>query len=272
MARTPAVMVDGRALAGLAPSELADLLVPAIEPLPPQHQAQFLNLSTHDRAANYTDKVHKIYSTNAYKTWIKRDVDFHSTFVELSRMNHECKPNCGYYFDPLTMSQRVYAVRDIMPGEELTVAYIDPIQSRAERQARLQKDWGFRCSCQRCTAEEHIGAESDDRVEQIKSLWKELDDYSKSSSASVGKAELLVTLFQLEGLEGRIHEVYYRAALEYNGVGDAGMAMKYARLCIDRGMLIRGPKQPFLTNMREIIADPGKHWSWRFRLQEDKTS
>ncbi len=35
------------------------------------------------------------------------------------------RPNCAYYFDPQTMVQRVYAVRDITPGEELTVAYTE---------------------------------------------------------------------------------------------------------------------------------------------------
>lgn len=81
-ARTPAVMVDGRALTGLAPRDLAQLLVPAVGGLPKHHLAQFLDLSTHDAAKDHTDKVHKIYSTNAYRTSIRRGVDFHSTFVE----------------------------------------------------------------------------------------------------------------------------------------------------------------------------------------------
>ena len=40
-------------------------------------------------------------------------------------MNHDCGANSAYYFDPQTMAQRVYAVRDIMPGEELTVSYTE---------------------------------------------------------------------------------------------------------------------------------------------------
>ncbi|TLD16173.1 uncharacterized protein PgNI_00220 [Pyricularia grisea] len=269
-ARTPAVMVDGRALTGLAPHDLARLLVPAVGGLPGHHLAQFLDLSTHDAASDHMDKVHKIYSTNAYRTSIRHGVEFHSTFVEVSRMNHECSPNCAAYFDPGTMSQRIYAIRDIMPGEELTVSYIDPVQTRAARQSRLRKDWGFSCSCQRCTSEAHLGAESDARVEQIKSLWGELDDYSARPEAARAayptKAELLITLFRLEGLDNRIHEAYYRAALESNGAGDAVAATKYARLCLDRGLLTRGPSQPFMEAMRSLIVEPEKHWSWRFRV------
>ena len=99
-------------------------------------------------------------------------------------------------------------------------------------------------------------------------LFAELDDYSAGSQASPGKAELLVTLFRLEGLHGRMHEAYYRAALEYSGVGDVGMAVKYARLCRDRGLLVRGPEQPFLASMMKLIQTPEEHWSWRHRIRD----
>src|SRR4051812_28312599 len=43
----------------------------------------------------------------------------------VSRLNHACSPNLGYYFDSTTLSHRVYAVRDIFPGEELTISYVE---------------------------------------------------------------------------------------------------------------------------------------------------
>ena len=43
----------------------------------------------------------------------------------MSRLNHDCSPNLGYYFDSDTLSHRVYAVRDIFPGEELTISYVE---------------------------------------------------------------------------------------------------------------------------------------------------
>ncbi len=57
---------------------------------------------------------------------------------------------------------------------------------------------------------------------------------------------------------------------EYSGVGDEGLALKYARLCLDRGLPLRGPHQPFIKNMRELINSPEAHWSWRFRVQGKK--
>ncbi len=40
-------------------------------------------------------------------------------------MNHDCRANANYYFDLESLSQKVYAVKDIFPGEELTVGYIE---------------------------------------------------------------------------------------------------------------------------------------------------
>ncbi len=44
--------------------------------------------------------------------------------------------------------------------------------------------------------------------------------------------------------------------------------MRYARLCLDRGLLLRGPERPFVESMRELVADPTRHWSWRFRVKK----
>jgi SET domain-containing protein len=43
----------------------------------------------------------------------------------VSRLNHDCAPNLGYYFDSASLTLKVYAVRDIFPGEELTISYVE---------------------------------------------------------------------------------------------------------------------------------------------------
>lgn len=39
-------------------------------------------------------------------------------------MNHDCRPNAAYHFDPQTARMEVRAVRPIAAGEEITVSYI----------------------------------------------------------------------------------------------------------------------------------------------------
>lgn len=148
MTRTPAVMVDGKAYASMNKRRLADLLAHAVGSLPSTHMGHFLNLSTHDPVQDDMDRAFRIFTTNAFRTPVgDAKLDLHSTFTEggreevkdtkastaanphliiiVSRLNHDCQPNCVYYFDDKTLSLKVFAATDIMPGEELTVSYIE---------------------------------------------------------------------------------------------------------------------------------------------------
>lgn len=113
-----------------------------------------------------------------------------------------------------------------------------------ERNKKL-KAWGFDCSCERCDADAAEAEGSDDNVMEIQRLWKVLDDYSTASLATPTMAERLVSLYEQEGLESRLQEAYYRAAVEWLGVGEIGKASEYARLCVQYGTLFKGPDRPF---------------------------
>lgn len=103
-------------------------------------------------------------------------------------------------------------------------------------------------------------------MEQILTLQRDLDDYSAASAATPEKAALLVKLFEAEGLVTRMVEAYYRAAVEYNGIGNAEEAVRSAKLCIEEGEVLESSIRPFMNNMRELVRDPSAHWTWRFRL------
>ncbi|KAF9349088.1 SET and MYND domain-containing protein 3 [Mortierella sp. AD094] len=63
-------------------------------------------------------------------------------------MNHSCVPNCVYTFKGSRMECRV--IRDIQPGEELTISYIDQIDTTKERQKQLNAQYHFTCDCPLC--------------------------------------------------------------------------------------------------------------------------
>lgn len=144
MARTPAVVVDGAAFDNLSTIHLTQALSQAIKSLPQQHQDEYLQLSTHDDATTYEERVYKIFAKNNFRTKSSTGKNFHSTFTEgwpfswtsvhyeiltswlaVSRLNHDCRPNSGYHFDASTLSQKVYAARGIRIGEELSIAYYE---------------------------------------------------------------------------------------------------------------------------------------------------
>ncbi|KAI1100264.1 SET domain-containing protein [Jackrogersella minutella] len=269
MARTPAIMVDEKAIQILGQKPVSELLIRAANDLPPQHRESLLNLSTHSAASDYGNRLYKILQTNSFRTGYHDGSNaFYSLFTEVSRLNHDCRPTCAYYFDHIDFRHKVLALRDINVGEELTIAYYDPLQTHSIRQERLYKEWGFHCSCKRCTADAFSIAESDSRVKQIHALRKELDDHSAASKATPEKAELLVSLYEQEGILGRINEAYLRAAIEYIGVDDIANAMKYASLCVDHALRFIGPDRPFIEDMQKLIANPAGHAKWKFRLTD----
>lgn len=145
LARPPAVLVDDHGFENLAKGRVQSLLVQAIEQLPPHHRMQYLNLTTHAGVESHEEKVYQIFAKNNFRTRVTSTTDFYATFVDglapfcisagratlltlccaVSRLNHGCRPSCGYQFDRATLSQKVFAARDILPGEELTVTYIE---------------------------------------------------------------------------------------------------------------------------------------------------
>ncbi|KAG0361979.1 SET and MYND domain-containing protein 3 [Podila minutissima] len=63
-------------------------------------------------------------------------------------MNHSCVPNCVYVFKGPKVECRV--IRDIQPGEEMTISYIDQVGTTRERQRQLKEQYHFVCECPLC--------------------------------------------------------------------------------------------------------------------------
>ncbi|XP_030449090.2 histone-lysine N-methyltransferase ATXR4 [Syzygium oleosum] len=63
--------------------------------------------------------------------------------------NHDCDPNTHIIWLEDAVA-RLKALRDIEPGEELRICYIDASLDRDARQSLLSQGFGFRCDCPRC--------------------------------------------------------------------------------------------------------------------------
>jgi len=73
-------------------------------------------------------------------------------FTQFAMINHSCTPNAIIQFTAGDADRRmiVRAIRNIERDEEITVSYIDVMQSTQKRQKILQEMYGFRCRCSRC--------------------------------------------------------------------------------------------------------------------------
>lgn len=94
-------------------------------------------------------------------------------FPQASLFNHSCDPNCAQSFrvDEATgtVMMVVRTLRPVQDGEELTIAYIDLMQTRRKRREALWRGYAFECACRRCSndaADEAVIAASE-RGEEI---------------------------------------------------------------------------------------------------------
>lgn len=82
LSRMPIVMVDDTAFKRLGRARLTDLLTQAIGDLPETHQAEYLNLTTHEEVKTHDERVYEIFMKNDFITPVEGIMDFHSVFPE----------------------------------------------------------------------------------------------------------------------------------------------------------------------------------------------
>ncbi|KAL3664945.1 hypothetical protein V7S43_010121 [Phytophthora oleae] len=71
-------------------------------------------------------------------------------FPDGALFNHDCDPNCVVSFKGREM--QVHVVKDVQEGQELTVSYVELLQSTTSRRSELKESYFFDCECARCQA------------------------------------------------------------------------------------------------------------------------
>jgi hypothetical protein len=245
----------------LSTSERLALLYRGVDTLPSESQKRFWELMGHFNGDPVEDRIH----TNNFDVVID-GVNQQALFPEIAMLNHDCRPNAAYFFDEEMMTHYVHAIRDIIPGEEITITYIDNEKDRTTRMSRLEKNRGCKCSCAACTAHPSFLAESDSRLYQITDLAKILDDWTSTSAATPEIAELMVTLYVQERLDASLATAYKYAAEVYSSFGKKWEAIKYARLSVEMSMLDKGFRDGDVREMKKMAESPEMTWSWKKRM------
>ena len=181
-----------------------------------------------------------------------------------------------YRIDHSRLTHHVHAARPIAKGEEITITCecftclhspcpdipdTNPFEPHSVRQNALQNAFHFSCKCERCRS----ASASDATLSEINDLQKILGDWSAQSTATIEKAESLLALMKEQGFDGFLDTAYGYAALAYNAVGDAKEAKRYAELAIEAIVLKDGQGTKDWAMWKEMVQDPKKHWSWKYR-------
>jgi len=76
-----------------------------------------------------------------------------AAYLVASLFNHSCEPNLDVVFPRNDATVALRAARDIEPGEQLSISYMDQGQPYAARQRHLRWAYGFACACALCREE-----------------------------------------------------------------------------------------------------------------------
>jgi hypothetical protein len=128
----------------------------------------------------------------------------------------------------------------------------------------MTSQWGFECSCSLCTAPEHVQRLSDERLSLIEKLETEMNDLSFNRSADVHTADLLLTLYEQERLDGVIGDGYMYAAFENAYVGNKRLVQKYAALAVEHMAIWRGTGHQYYRAMWRMFLQPEQEKSWMY--------
>eukprot|EP00923_Selenidium_pygospionis_P019384 GHVN01033912.1.p1 GENE.GHVN01033912.1~~GHVN01033912.1.p1 ORF type:complete len:243 (-),score=12.25 GHVN01033912.1:421-1149(-) len=80
-------------------------------------------------------------------------------FVTMSRVNNNCIGNAHHYFSARWNVKMLIASTEILPGEEITFAYV--WNRAAYRKIKHQEVYSFECRCPVCCGESHLKLEDD---------------------------------------------------------------------------------------------------------------
>ncbi|KAI0116661.1 SET domain-containing protein [Hypoxylon sp. NC0597] len=214
--------------------DVLKLLHRAAVQLPPKEARQMMKLA-HSKGGYVVDDI---INTNAFGVLLG-GVDHSGLYLDVSRLNHACKPNMFSRFSSTTLGMEVVAYRDIEPDEELTFSYL-PLNLPSEQRQSLIREWGFNCTCSLCTSPAET-AISDRRRGRIQDLLAELDRPEvRNHAAAKKRVEEILDLCNKEGLAAQLGDFYAIVAELYSDMGYLDLAKKYGELAVKELMHYAG--------------------------------
>ncbi|KAI4371953.1 hypothetical protein MLD38_010243 [Melastoma candidum] len=141
-------------LAGETRVECLDVLQPAYLPMGMivQIEEEFALLKRAFKAAGLMDEriACIVHSLRRIAASVEAETAVgNAVYMLPSFYNHDCDPNTHIIWLESAVA-RLKALREIQPGEELRICYIDASLGRDARRALLYQGFGFQCNCPRC--------------------------------------------------------------------------------------------------------------------------
>lgn len=153
-------------------------------------------------------------------------------WIAASLLNHNCRGNIavthGASSEPDGLPDLLVAraAVDIQEGEELCHTYVYPFEPVSERQARLERGYGFSCACERCQLEAPLSERSTELADELDRHVAAFSEARRAAGATNRKVATMKSLREaLEGAEREAPEQCPEEWLSQFVWGYHGLAM-----------------------------------------------
>ncbi|KAF2248851.1 SET domain-containing protein [Trematosphaeria pertusa] len=262
MLDSPRIIASAQFPARMTRSEGLQLFNFALNWLPDEDRNLVLSL---DKSLGGTD-IENIMKTNSFACQIDDGGvgdGYMCLFPSVSRINHACRPNAHARFIPRTLLMEIKALRDIAPGEEISISYGSVDLKHADRQKLYKEGWGFKCTCDVCTADAYTIAGSDQRRGRFSQLRERLNSLTAETYDAqqiVAWEKEVLELSEKEGLDVLVAEDLERMAYVYAGLGlveEAKSWARKARLSLLEWTIVDGGSENDVRRVEELLRELG---------------
>ncbi|KAK3314330.1 hypothetical protein B0H66DRAFT_483703 [Apodospora peruviana] len=210
-------------------TEVQELLGTAVEQLSEPERIYELSRKGRNEEEGFSE-VEDLLLSNSFLVEVAGG-SYMGLFPDLARVNHACNSNALMHFSEKTLAMTIVAARDIEPGEEITISYIDTGLPYSERQETLHTIWGFNCTCSLCSAPPEARKASDARRTEIQILKEKVIRLAQRGEfhKAIDNAENLFAVIDEEGLTASMTDMYEIPARLYYQVGNLEKASDYTK-------------------------------------------
>lgn len=207
---------------------------------------------------NHKKTAMDIIAKNSFPMGNKR-----AMFPICCRLNHSCRNNANQNWNEKFQCEDLYAIRDIQPGEEITIKFKgNPYAQKRERQESIKQHFNFSCTCEACSLESEELEKSENRLKRLSTLSKAV--YSFVSRSQGRKAlQLIEEMLQLIDEEG-LSELerctcYYDAFQACLTMKDMEQAKTWAKMSYESSCMYQTSSDPKSQKYLRYSVKPEKH-------------
>ncbi|KAH5720389.1 hypothetical protein HBI20_103840 [Parastagonospora nodorum] len=207
-----------------------------------------------------------ITKTNAIEVkwpWVNDMPVLLSLTPEIARINHACRPNAAWRFNDYTLAFDLFALKEIKPGEEITISYGYEMRAHRRRMKSLEANHNFQCVCSLCTASEAEIEASNDRLSEIKALKSVLPSDTADSPQLLGLLHNLIKLYDDEDLHTETPMYEEILALTFSSFGIAHRAKYWAGRAKKHWAVLLGQESWEAKRCGDLEDDVRMHATWK---------